>query len=364
MTDHIAIPHPDISWNQAEHTHTDLWRDATMPQGSDVWLEWRKHCGGTATQANVVSMNPLPYPHTPKTWADQRAGVGSEISEQGRIAMAHGSEHEDDATTLHGKKRHNRCTTRAYVRAQSASTHTFDNDGKWNLGASLDGFRFDPENRPTRTTSKSSAHTPGTARRRGKTSARAPSQTTTSGRWLTKHSSSADTLDPEKVHGWFVVYLPQRIRTRTPANAFLKFLHVPSTSLMDRMTTLLDLWPRYIGGEVQPGDLRGFSFDTDPDLTMALQSYLEAHKAKAEATKEEARAKKAILEQAMILNGATDPERPPTWIKKIHLDGLTITRTQRNTVNWSQLAKDHPEIDTTPYESATESWRVTVSKDK
>ena len=355
MTDHIAIPHPDITWNQAEHTHTDLWRDATMPQGSDVWLEWRKHCGGTATQANVVSMNPLPYPHTPKTWADQRAGVGSEISEQGRIAMAHGSEHEDDAR--HTFQRVTQMYNAPTFEPVCINTY-FDNEA-WNLGASLDGFRFDPA---TDQLDYLEIKCPYTGDRSKTWKDICKGTIPDHYIWQMAHQALVlgGHLDPEKVHGWFVVYLPQGFGP-DPSHAFLKFLHVPSTSLMDRMTTLLDLWPRYIGGEVQPGDLRGMN---STDLSIALQSYLEAHKAKTEATKEEARAKKAILEQAMIYNGATDPERPPTWIKKIHLDGLTITRTQRNTVNWSQLAKDHPEIDTTPYESATESWRVTVSKDK
>ena len=358
MTANLTIPPPDLSWNLDDNTHTDLWRDSTMPQGSDVWLEWRKQCGGTATQANVVSMNPLPYPNTPKTWADQRAGVGSEISEQGRIAMAHGSEHEDEAR-------------RSFQRTFSphwepdfepVCINTYFDDGKWNLGASLDGFRFDPKNDQVNYLEIKCPYT-GDRSKTWKDICKG----TIPDHYIWQMAHQALVLNahtkPEQVHGWFVAYLPPGFGPN-PNHPYLKYLHVPSTSLMDRMTTLLDLWPRYIGGEVQPGDLRGFTFESDPDLTMALQSYLEAHKAKAEATKEEARAKKAILEQAMILNGATDPERPPTWIKKIHLDGLTITRTQRNTVNWSQLAKDHPEIDTTPYESATESWRVTVSKDK
>ena len=354
----LTIPKSDLEWDIDNSTFASLWLDSTIPQGSDVWLEWRKQCGGTATQANVVSMNPLSYPNTPKTWADQRAGVGSEISAQGRIAMAHGSEHEDDA-----RRYWEEATT-------DADTTTFDpvcvkttfDDGKWNIGASLDGFRFDTENNQLHYLEIKCPYTGD----RSKTWKDICNRTIPD-HYIWQMAHQALTLgahtNPDMVHGWFIVYLPNGFGPN-PNQPYLKWLHVPSTSLMDRMTTLLDLWPRYIGGEVQPGDLRGFSFDTDPDLTMALQSYLEAHKAKAEATKEEARAKKAILEQAMILNGATDPERPPTWIKKIHLDGLTITRTQRNTVNWSQLAKDHPEIDTTPYESATESWRVTVSKDK
>ena len=354
-TPHLTIPKPDLEWDIDGSTFASLWLDSTMPQGADIWLEWRKDCGGTATQANVVSMNPLPYPNTAQSWADQLAGVGSEISEQGRIAIAHGSEHEDEARRSFQRT----FTPHGEPDFEPVCIKTHFDDGKWNLGASLDGFRFDtPEDQLHYLEIKC----PYTGDRSKTWKDICKGTIPDHYIWQMAHQALVlgGLINPEKVLGWFVVYLPRGFGPN-PNHPYLKYLQVPSTSLIDRMTTLIDLWPRYIGGEVQPGDLRGMN---STDLSIALQSYLESHKAKAEATKEEARAKKAILEQAMILNGATDPERPPTWIKKIHLDGLTITRTQRNTVNWSQLAKDHPEIDTTPYESATESWRVTVSKDK
>ena len=348
----LNIPKPDIDWAHDSGTNIELWLDATMPQGSDVWLEWRKQCGGTATQANVVSMNPLTYSGTPQTWADQRAGVGSEISEQGRIAMAHGAAHEDRAREL--------CNVDTPVRNQFEPVcikTSFDNN-EWNIGASLDGFRLNPD---TNTLQYLEIKCPYTGARSATFKEAENNQIPDHYIWQMAHQALTlgAHIDPAKVQGYFVVYLPADMNPYMPSE-YVKYLHVSSESLMERMEILLDLWPKYIHGEMQPGDLRGIG---SRDLDMAVQSYIEAHRAKTEASKEEARAKKAILQAAFEHNGVNDPENPPPWVKRIHLDGITITRTARNTVNWSQLAKDNQNIDITPYESVSESWRVTVKKE-
>ena len=313
-----------------------VYSDENLPQGSDLWLAWRDTMDGTATQACVVAFEPTDYKNAPKTWKDLHDGVGGELDARGQKAVDWGTEHEPLA--------------REYFENEVMDGAQFDQvciesrfSNNWKIGSSLDGYAFiDGEHHFVEIKCPIAKHNSKTAKM--------VIEDEIPDNYVWQMAHQALTLGVGGVTGHFFVFIPGG---NEDGSDWYDWLTVPASLLTDRIMRLYTLWPMFAGGMIEPGDLR--NMEATSPLMLAVNSWKEAVTAQSAAKKEAESARDKMVDLAT--QEAQVEGVKPEWLKRIYLDGASITHQQTVKTDYAKIVSSQlPKLDLSPWQTPSERW--------